>query len=321
MRRSFLIAGMLAAILWIVGREGAWAQDQSRQNPPSQSPEAAKPQKKQAGKAASPATSSSKSDDTSTPSVPSGQTDQKAGASGSKADDNAFPEDVSRRAAKPADETPASPESAPSKPVSKGPHSAADDNPFPEDVSRGAAKQGDETPVSPKPASTNPASDTPPSTGGDNPFPEAVSRNAGKSSGNSSEDTSTPTGGQPGRPGLPSGVSSSQSSGLLGDVENGNPTGVTDPVRAKKDIQVGDFYLLRGNPEGAYTRYQDAVRSDPTNIDAIFGVAEAAAALKKFPEAQHNYQLYLKISPDGAKSKKALKALESLPINKPAPGR
>ena len=55
------------------------------------------------------------------------------------------------------------------------------------------------------------------------------------------------------------------------------------------------------------------MKSDPANIDAIFGAAEAARHLGKIAEAARNYQMYLEIEPNGSKAKKALKALSSLP--------
>ena len=185
-------------------------------------------------------------------------------------------------------------------------HSTAADNPFPEAESRAAAKDSgkdsEDAPANPQPDSKQH------STAADNPFPEDVSRKAAKAADDASE---------PSPAKLPPGVSSSQSSGLSGDLagQDGSST-VTDPARAKKDAQVGSFYLTQGNSQGAYLRYQDAIKYDPTNIDAIFGAAEAARQLGKFPEAARDYQLYLEISPNGPKSKKALKALSALPGEK-----
>jgi tetratricopeptide (TPR) repeat protein len=161
------------------------------------------------------------------------------------------------------------------------PAPAKNDNPFPEDVSRDAAKgaSGDD--------SKHP-------TAQDNPFPEDVSRDAAKAAGNSD---------------LPAGVSSSQSRSSSGDAEND----ITDPGLAKKDAEVGGFYLKSRDYQGALLRYQDAVAADPTNVEAIFGLAETQRMLKKNAEAARNYQLYLEIVPNGPKSKQALKALKTLP--------
>ena len=194
-------------------------------------------------------------------------------------DDNPFPEAVSRDAAKASSDAAGS-----TKP------SAAKDNPFPEAVSRDAAK------------SASPAADSPKKSGADdNPFPEAVSRDAAKAAGN--DQNPAP------KSDLPPGVSSSRSSSSLGDADN--PT-VNDPVRAKKDDDVGSFYLKNGDFQGALLRYQDAMAVDPTNVDAIFGLAETQQMLKKNADAARNYQLYLDIVPNGPKAKQAMKALKTL---------
>ena len=192
---------------------------------------------------------------------------------------------------------------------------ANNENPFPESVSRDAVKaagkgsaSGDSSstgkPESPAPGTTkHPAAD-------DNPFPESVSRDAAKAAGDSSD---SDTGNNPAAPknNLPPGVSSSQSAHAMDD-EPGGAAKITDPVLAKKDTSVGGYYLETGNYQGALLRYKEAMASDPANVDAIFGAAEAQRMLKQNAEAARNYQLYLDILPNGPKAKQALKALKAL---------
>ena len=170
---------------------------------------------------------------------------------------------------------------------SSAPHSTAADNPFPESVSRAAA--GKPSPDAPADApSPQPDSKAGHSTADTNPFPEDLSRKAARAAGDASSS-----------PALPPGVSSSQSSGAESDAP-----AIKDPARAKKDAQIGGFYLEQGNSQGAYLRYQDAMKYDPTNIEAIFGAAEAARKLGKNSEAARDYELYLSINPNGPKAKK-----------------
>ncbi len=206
-------------------------------------------------------------------------------------DDNAFPEALSRQAAKAASDA-----AGTTKPP------AADDNAFPEAVSRDAAKAASDAAKPPSDA----AGATKPPAADANPFPEAVSREAAKAAGNDQASPAQKTD-------LPPGVSSSQSSGTFDDSQN--PPGrrlLPNPGRAKKDAEVGGFYLNAGNYQGALDRYQDAMAVDPTNVDAIFGLAQAQQMLKKNADAARNYELYLDIVPDGPKAKQALKALKTL---------
>ncbi len=180
------------------------------------------------------------------------------------------------------------------KPAPKPP-STKDDNPFPEDVSKQAAKAADRSSKSDQPADPD-ATAPKPSTATDNPFPESVSRDAAKTAGNDPAPAA--------KPDIPPGFSSSQS--------NPGADQVVDPARAKKDAEVGGFYLQKGDYQGALLRYQDATTADPTNVAAIFGLAETQRMLKKNADAARNYQLYLEIVPNGPKSKQALKALKAL---------
>jgi hypothetical protein len=274
-----LIVATIASLLTFAAGASSQTQAPAQSDKGQSVPDAPapQPQKKPAPKPQPP----SDSTDSSSQSTP--PADAPAPKQPAAKDDNAFPEAVSRDAAK------AASDAGSTKPP------AAADNPFPEAVSRDAAK------------SASPAADSPKkSTDADNPFPEDVSRDAAKAAGN--DQNPAP------KNDLPPGVSSSQSGGAFGDPDN--PTGaapqVNDPVRAKKDANVGSFYLKNGDYQGALLRYQDAMAVDPTNVDAIFGLAETQQMLKKNADAARNYQLYLDIVPNGPKAKQAMKALKTL---------
>jgi len=249
MRSRPLIVASFAALLTFAASASAQAPAQSDSGQPIPDAPAPQPQKKAAPKPQPP----SDSKDSSSPSTP------------------------------PADAP------APKQPPAK------DDNAFPEAVSRDAAKAASDGSGTSKTPAAN-----------DNPFPEAVSRDAAKAAGN--DQNPTP------KSNLPPGVSSSQSTGELGDTDTPAEARRTlpSPGRAKKDTEVGGFYMDSGNYQGALERYQDAMANDPTNVDAIFGMAEAQQMLKKNADAARNYQLYLDIVPNGPKSKQAMKALKTL---------
>jgi hypothetical protein len=279
-----LIVASMTALLTFAAGTSASAQSQS--NSSQSIPDAPQPQKKSAAKP--PADAGSQPTDKTTSGPPAAD---KPASKPSTKDDNPFPEDVSKQAAKTSSEP-----STADKPTPK-PSSTKDDNPFPEDVSKQAAKAAAGSSDSDHPA--GPAAGTPkPSTATDNPFPESVSRDAAKAAGNDPAPAAKPV--------VPPGFSSSES--------NPGPDQVVDPARAKKDADVGGFYLQKGDYQGALLRYQDATTADPTNVDAIFGLAETQRMLKKNTDAVRNYQLYLDIVPNGPKSKQALKALKALGV-------
>lgn len=205
--------------------------------------------------------------------------------------------------APPESTTPPAPEAKP--PAGKN------DNAFPEAVSRDAAAKAkqEEKDASPEPPSSaqTPDGEKPPASAG-NPFPEDVSRDAAKAAGKDSAPETVP------RSSPPPGVSSSQSSSSSGGDDQGVP--FSDPARSKKDTEVGTFYLKTGNVQGALLRFKTASAADPTNVAAIFGLAESQRMLGNAAEAARNYQLYLDIVPNGPKARDSIKALKTLQAQK-----
>ena len=77
-------------------------------------------------------------------------------------------------------------------------------------------------------------------------------------------------------------------------------------------MKVGGFYYNAGDYKGAYARFKEATKVDPTNAEAVYELAEAARALKLNNEAADNYRIYLDALPDGPKAKAARKALAAM---------
>jgi tetratricopeptide (TPR) repeat protein len=205
----------------------------------------------------------------------------------SAAQENPFPADVSKQAAQqegqPAD-APAAPGADQQAPNPAHKNAAAQENPFPEDVSKGAA------------AAAAKASDADSSSG-------SSSSDGGSSSSNSAGDAD-PNADLPPDTGRHRLKKPSDK-----DIQSGSIAG---EGRAQDDVKVGRFYLGNGDFKGAYGRYSEAVRMDPTNLDAIYGLAASAAGLHRMDEALTNYKLYLQIAPDGNDAKSARKALRAL---------
>jgi tetratricopeptide (TPR) repeat protein len=206
-------------------------------------------------------------------------------------------------------------------PAHKG---AAQQNPFPADVSKHAAQQQNQ----PTDAPAAPAADQqapqpaqqPGNAAKDNPFPEDVSKgaaaaaaakdsdaNGGSSSSSSSSNAGTDTDPNADLPRDTGRRKLRKPSG--NDIQSGSLAG---EGRAQDDVRVGRFYLGSGDYKGAYGRFSDAVRLDPASVDAIYGLAAAAAGLHHPDEALTNYKLYLEIAPDGNDARSARKAIRAL---------
>lgn len=85
-----------------------------------------------------------------------------------------------------------------------------------------------------------------------------------------------------------------------------------DPLRAEKDIEVGQHYMHVGDYDAAIDRFQDAIEAKPGYAVPFryLGEAQEKKGLKK--QAIKSYQRYLDLYPraeDGAKIKKKLEKL------------
>ncbi len=85
-----------------------------------------------------------------------------------------------------------------------------------------------------------------------------------------------------------------------------------NPMRAIKDVEVGDYYYNAGNYKAALSRYREALRYKPRDAVATFKLAQALEKMKAFDEARVRYEEYLAILKDGPKAADARKALERL---------
>lgn len=174
------------------------------------------------------------------------------------------------------------------------------------------------------PASPNapaPASSTPPSTGQQQfPYPgedpESGSASSGSSSSSSSSGSSS-TGADPAA--APADASKSPLKDAGSEGENTRRHKLpkvtklqSDEDREAEDLDVAKYYLSAGSPMAAYLRSKDAVKLKPSDPEAHFSLAEAAAKLKKRDEAVAEFQQYLQMEPDGEHVKAVRKLLADL---------
>ena len=85
-----------------------------------------------------------------------------------------------------------------------------------------------------------------------------------------------------------------------------------NPLRAMKDVEVGDYYYSRGGYKAALSRYREALQYKPRDAVATFKLAQTLEKTKAFEEAKQRYEEYLAILKDGPSAGEARKALERL---------
>ena len=88
---------------------------------------------------------------------------------------------------------------------------------------------------------------------------------------------------------------------------------VQSPDDASSWRLLGKLALDRQDPTAALDAFRQAIRCDPYNIAAYFGLGEAAKALEQYGDAELAYQHVLELAPDSEYAIEALEALQALP--------
>jgi tetratricopeptide (TPR) repeat protein len=87
---------------------------------------------------------------------------------------------------------------------------------------------------------------------------------------------------------------------------------VWDPLRAEKDLEVGQYYMKKGDFDAAIDRFQDAAAAKPGYAIPFryLGEAQQKKGLKK--QAIKSYQRYLDLYPHAEDAEKVRKKIDNL---------
>ena len=98
-----------------------------------------------------------------------------------------------------------------------------------------------------------------------------------------------------------------ETAGLVDEDEDLLPTTTYafNPIQAKKDLKIGDFYAKKGNNRAAAGRYLEATRWNPQYAEAFWKLAEARDELGQHAHALDAYRSYLSLEPNGKQAKQA----------------
>jgi len=85
-----------------------------------------------------------------------------------------------------------------------------------------------------------------------------------------------------------------------------------NPLKASKDVEVGDYYFKRKNYRAALERYKEALYYKDNDAIATYRLAVCQEKIGDKAEARKNFEQYLKILPEGPLAKDARTSLEKL---------
>jgi tetratricopeptide (TPR) repeat protein len=136
----------------------------------------------------------------------------------------------------------------------------------------------------------------------------------GESSSAKPEQTGDPTAPQPGKsattptPGAKPTPSNAAKPGVLPPEDNP----AWDPFHAAQDMDVGTFYMHKGDTDAAIGRFQDAIRLRPNFAKPRLMIAEIYEKKGDKSEALRYYKEYLQVFPDAPDAAKIKKKIEKL---------
>ena len=87
---------------------------------------------------------------------------------------------------------------------------------------------------------------------------------------------------------------------------------VFDPYHAEKSVEIGTYYMKKGNYDAAIERFQDATRHRPNFARAYRLLGEAYEKKGDKGEAVKAYRKYLEILPSAEDAGKTKKRIEKL---------
>ncbi len=90
------------------------------------------------------------------------------------------------------------------------------------------------------------------------------------------------------------------------------PEPVFDPYHALKSIEIGKFYMKKGNYDAALDRFQLAARYQPSLAEPWHLMGEVYEKKKEKAEAVKAYQKYLELYPSAPDAGKIRKRIEKL---------
>ncbi|MDE3196379.1 MAG: tetratricopeptide repeat protein [Acidobacteriota bacterium] len=90
------------------------------------------------------------------------------------------------------------------------------------------------------------------------------------------------------------------------------PKPAFNPVKSKKDVEIGTEYYKKGNYNAAAGRYEEATQYNDSNADAWLHLAEAQEKRNFTREARAAYERYLQLNPKARNAEEIRKRLEKL---------
>ena len=85
-----------------------------------------------------------------------------------------------------------------------------------------------------------------------------------------------------------------------------------NPIQAKKEVKVGNFYAKKGNHRAAAGRYLEATRWDPNYSESYWKLAQSRDQLNQASLALEAYRKFVRLKSGGKRVKEAVRRIAAL---------
>ena len=92
-----------------------------------------------------------------------------------------------------------------------------------------------------------------------------------------------------------------------------------NPLQAKKEIDVGNFQMTRGNYKGAAGRFREATMWDDGNSEAFYKLGDASEKMKDYSAAREAFAKYSSLVTDKKKIAEVQKRIAKYPAQAAQP--
>lgn len=82
-----------------------------------------------------------------------------------------------------------------------------------------------------------------------------------------------------------------------------------NPIQARKEIEVGNYYFKKGSYRAAAGRFLEATRWDPNNAEAYLRMGESYEKLKDWKAMRSAYEKYLELDAGGKDAARVRRSL------------
>jgi len=99
--------------------------------------------------------------------------------------------------------------------------------------------------------------------------------------------------------------------------EAAEPEYTFNPLQAKREIEIGNFYFKKGSYKAAAGRYQRAAKWQPDLAEAYYKLGQAREKLEEWAAAAEAYRKFVELPEAGRRAAEVKRKIKQLQLKRP----